>query len=101
VDHLVIVRITIEVYCNNKIDLLCWFVDFRKTFDIVPRISLWNRLEMIKVCFESRDTMKRLYENVFSKLRNIEGWSKEITYNNWVKQGCPLSATLFGIYIDK
>jgi hypothetical protein len=23
VDHLVIVRITIEVYCNNKIDLLC------------------------------------------------------------------------------
>jgi hypothetical protein len=43
----------------------------------------------------------RLYENVISKFRNTEGWSEEINCNIGVKQGCPLSPTLFGIYIDK
>jgi hypothetical protein len=76
-------------------------VDLRKYFDIVPRKSLWDRLEVIKVSFQLRDASIRLYKNVVSKFKNTKGWSKEINYNIGVKQGCPLSPTLFGIYIDK
>jgi hypothetical protein len=46
-------------------------------------------------------TTTRLCESIISKFRNMEGWLEEINYNIGVKQGCPLSLTLFGIYIDK
>jgi hypothetical protein len=42
----------------------------------------------------------RMYENIIAKFKNSEGWSKEINCNIG-KQGCPLSPTLFDIYIDK
>jgi hypothetical protein len=101
VDHLVTLRIIAEECHNNKTNLLCCFIDFRKYFDTVPRTNLWDRLEEIKVPFELRVVAIRLYENVISKFRNTEGWSEEINCNIGVKQGCPLSPTLFGIYIDK
>jgi hypothetical protein len=100
-DHLVAFRFIVEEFCSTKTNLFCCFVDFRKAFDMVPRKNLWNRLEEIKVSFELRVVAIRLYENVIAKLKNKKGWSKEINCNIGVKQGCPLSLTLFGIYIDK
>ena len=81
--------------------LYLYIVDFRKSFDTVPRNNLWNRLEELKVPFELRAAAIRLYENVISKFKTNEGWSKYIKCNIGVKQGCSLSPTLFGIYIDK
>ena len=43
----------------------------------------------------------RLYENVIAKFKSNEGWLKDIKCNIEVKQGFPLSPTLFVIYIDK
>ena len=42
-----------------------------------------------------------MYQNIIAKFKNTKGWSKEINCNIKVKQGCPLSPALFGIYIDK
>jgi hypothetical protein len=94
-------RIIAEEFYNAKTNLFCCFVEFRKAFDMVPRKNLWNRLEEIKVPHELRAAAIRMYENVIAKFKNTEGWSKEINSNIGVKQGCPLSPTLFGIYIDK
>ena len=100
-DHLVTLRIIAEECRNDKSNLFCCFVDFRKAFDTVPRSNLWNILEELKVPLELRAAAIRLYENVIAKLKRNEGWSKDIKCNIGVKQGCPLSPTLFGIYIDK
>jgi hypothetical protein len=101
VDHLVTFRIIVEEFQNTKTNLFCCFVDFRKAFDMVPRENLWNKLEEIKVSLELRVVAIRMYETVTIKFKNIEGWSKEINCNIGFKQRCPLSPTLFCIYIDK
>jgi len=67
----------------------------------VLELNLWNRLEELKVHFDLRVVVVRLYDNINAKFRSIEGWLKEINCNIGVKQGCSLSPTLFGIYIDK
>jgi hypothetical protein len=100
-DHLVTLRIIAEEFRDTKTNIFCCFVDFRKAFYMVPRKNLWNRLEDINVPLELRVVAIRMYENVITKFKKIEGWSKYINCNIRVKQGCPLSPTLFGIYIDK
>jgi hypothetical protein len=66
---------------------------------MVLRKKIWNRLEEIKFPLELRVVAIRMYENIISKFKNIEGWSKEINYNIGVKQGC-VDPTLTGIVIN-
>ena len=100
-DQLLTLMIIVKECRNNKFDLFCCFLDFRKAFDTVPRNNPWNRLEELKVPCELRDVMIRLHENIIVKLKNNEGWTTYINCNIGVKQGCPLSTALFGFYIDK
>jgi hypothetical protein len=59
----------VEEYSNNKINLLCCFVDFRKAFDTMPKMNLWNRLKNIRVSFELRVVAVTLNENIIAKCR--------------------------------
>ena len=61
-DHLVTLRIVAKECHNNKSHLFCFFMDFIKSFDIVPRNNLWNRLEDLKFPFDLRVVVIRLYE---------------------------------------
>ena len=74
IDHLITHRIIVEECHNDKSNIFCFFVDFRKDFDTVPKNNLWNRLEELKVTFELRATTVRLYENVITKFKTNEGW---------------------------
>ena len=48
-----------------------------------------------------RAVVHRLYEEVKVKIRTSAGISKSFRSDIGVKQGCPLSPTMFGLYIDK
>lgn len=92
-NHLITLRIIAKECHNNKYDLFCCFVDFRKTFDTMRRSNLWNILQELKVPFEFRDTTIRLYEKVIAKCKNNEQWLTDINCNIGVKQSWPLSPT--------
>lgn len=59
------------------------------------------RLDELKVHLELSVAAIRMYEIVISKFKSTEECSKDINCNIGVKQGYPLSLTLFGIHIDK
>ncbi|KAH9293842.1 hypothetical protein KI387_040956, partial [Taxus chinensis] len=72
-----------------------------KAFDSVPREALFRRLRDIGISETLLTAIMRLYEEVLGRLRTSVGLSDFIRSTIGVKQGCPLSPTLFGIYIDE
>ena len=75
-------------------------VDFRKAFDTVPRAVLWQVLEELGVHGRILDIIKSLYAHDNAAVRSSQGISAIFRCLMGVKQGCPLSATLFGLYVD-
>ncbi len=80
--------------------LYCCFVDFKQEFDTVPRGLLWQVLERVGIREPILDCIKSLYAHDSAAVRNSEGISEICDCLMGVKQGCPLSATLFGLFVD-
>lgn len=81
--------------------LLCCFLDFIKAFDMVPKGGLWAWMQTLGVPLQLRVGISRIYEKVLCRLKQSHGMSSTFQSNMGVKQGCPLSPTLFGICIDR
>jgi len=75
-------------------------VDFRKAFYTVPRAVLWQVLEELGVHGRILDIIKSLYAHDSAAVRSSQGISAIFRCLMGVKQGCPLSPTLFGLYVD-
>lgn len=98
-DHILCLRVLGEKAKQLKKPLFCLFVDFSKAFDRVCRHKLWDRMVAIGVPLEMRVGVAQLYQQVRIKLS--ASVPKEVLSTLGVIQGCPLSPTLFGIFIDQ
>ena len=72
----------------------------KKAFDTVPRGLLWQVLETVGIRGPILDCIKSLYSHDSAAVRTQEGISDIFDCLMGVKQGCPLSATLFGLFVD-
>ena len=70
-------------------------------FDTVPRAQMILRLEEMGVLMELIWGILALYKAFKGQICAHEGVSDLIHSTIGVKQGCPLSPTLFGLYIDE
>ena len=68
---------------------------------MVPRDNLWRRMQKLQVPDDFMHMVSRIYEKVVCRVRMQEGFSEFFSSTIGVKQGCPLSPTLFGLLIDE
>lgn len=81
--------------------LYCCFIDFAKAYDSVPRHKLWQRLYDLGVRGKILHAIKSMYDvGVHLSIKLDAGLLDHIDAAVGVKQGCPLSPLLFGLYIE-
>ena len=100
-DHIFTLSSIVENRMIGNQDTFACFIDFRKAFDSINRHSLWKKLHS-KYGINGNFLMalKSMYENVSCTVKVNDLYSDWFDVNTGVKQGCILSPTLFGLYID-
>jgi hypothetical protein len=100
-DNLYILRMLIEQSIHKCKKVYCCFVDFRKAFDTMPHDLLWQVLDEMGIVGLFMQCLHSMYsqDNV-RVLHPTEGLSTRFSCGIGVKQGCPLSPLLFGLYLD-
>ncbi len=100
-DQLFILGTLIEQSKAKKEPLYCCFVDLKKVFDIVSREVLWQVLVGLGVKGRFLQCLQAMYAKDTIRINHpSEGVTSSFKYQQGVKQGCPLSPLLFGLYLD-
>ena len=99
-DQMLVLRTLIESARAVREPLFACFVDFQKAYDSVPRDLLWQKLQRLGVAGWCLQAIQALYADVPLVVQGAP--ADELPFHSLmgVKQGCPLSPLLFGIYID-
>ena len=71
-----------------------------KAFSTVPRAVLWQVLEVLGVHGRILDIIKSLSAHNSAAVRSSQGSRAIFRCLMGVKQKCPLSPTLFSLYVD-
>jgi hypothetical protein len=90
----------IQQYKEKRKPLFVCFVDLSKAYDSVIRQKIWDRLFHLGIRGKILHSLVSYYKNVSSRLKFQEGVSASFACNMGVKQGCPLSPFLFGVFIE-
>jgi hypothetical protein len=100
-NNLFILRTLIEQARFQKKKLYTCFVDFKKAFDIVPRDLLWQVLEGLGISGRILECLRSMYCQDQACLHHPEEeFTPTFLCRIGVKQGCPLSPLLFGLFIN-
>ena len=80
--------------------LYCCFVDLTAACDTVPRHLLWQRLRSLGVCGRMLAALQAFYSEPTVAVKVAGRVGEPAVTKTGVHQGCPLSSTLFGVFID-
>ncbi|KAJ4435974.1 hypothetical protein ANN_18597 [Periplaneta americana] len=92
--------LTTERYLEKNKEVYIVFVVLEKTFDRVDWNKLMDILKKISVNWKERRVFSNLNMQQRVKVRIGEEMSEESEMGRGVRQGCPLSSTLFNIYLE-
>ena len=98
-----VVRAVAESYshrAHKPSPVYCAFVDFQKAFDSVQRPLLWRLLRNLGVPEPFVLALESYYQHVNFRVELPSGLGPSASASVGVKQGCPLSPVLFGVFIE-
>lgn len=99
-DNMFILDTILQKYLTKpKGRVYIFFVDFSKAFDQVPRELLMERLAKEGVDGQFFDILKTVYSETKVQILTNYGLSNSVGNDQGVKQGCPMSPSLFNIFI--
>ena len=78
--------------------MFCRF--YKKAFDSISRKYLWEKMRNLGVSGKLLKTIQAMYTNVRYTIKVNELFTDYFKVDQGVKQGCPLSPTLFNIFIN-
>ena len=81
--------------------LFACFLDFAKAYDSLPRHLLWHIMHCIGVPARFLSAVQSMYKDINCRVNIGGALGPRFASCQGVKQGCPLSPTLFGIFIDR
>ena len=87
---------------GRKVPLHVCFIDIKQGFDAVDRDRVWQRLRDLGVGGRFLWSIQDLYRSTsYSVKVGSKVSSSQFTTGKGVKQGCPLSPTLFGVFFEQ
>jgi hypothetical protein len=93
-----------EILCRRRAenkDTFMFFIDFKKAFDTVWQDGLWRSLWHSGVKGKAWRIIRSLYANTSSRVKVGSKLSREFRIKQGVRQGCPLSPTLFNCFVNE
>ena len=100
-DNTFVLRHLIDASACKRAPLYVAFVDFSKAYDRVDRAMLWRVLAGMGVHGRALAALQAMYASVTLQVRVAGQLGEPFGSEVGVKQGCPLSPLLFGIFIDR
>lgn len=99
-DNITSIKQIIEKRREFNLETHICFIDYEKAFDRVDRTLLWNIMERRGYPLSLINAIKNLYEDTAIIINTGVEKLEPTKTNTGLRQGCPLSPTLFSIYID-
>lgn len=101
IDNLFNLVSTVDLTLKNKgKKLYCFFVDYKAAFDNINRDALFYKLYNTGLSYKFMTVLMELYRDTTARVWCKEGLSSEFETSNGVKQGCPLSALIFALFLN-
>ena len=100
IEHITLVNEMISDASRNHKSIYMVSLDLRDAFGSVPHELIMRNMEGLGIPEEFIDAIRDMYDGCKTKMTTSQGMSRPFLLNRGVKQGCPLSPTLFNCCIE-
>ena len=99
-DHVFSLHSIVDYYLASHKRVYAAFLDYRKAFDMVDRVSLWQKVLDYGLSGKILRVVMNIYSKAKSCVKTYQGTSEAFPSATGVRQGENLSPLLFALYIN-